>query len=211
MSIRIKNCGLSTAETVQAAHESGAEFLGFVHYTDSPRHVDAITAHNLTLDLPSQVKTVAVLVDPSDTLLDALLKNWRPHYLQLHGDESIERLETIRTRYGLPIIKAVGIAHADDISHALTYQHHADMLLLDTKHEAMRGGSGQSFDWSLLDGIQLSVPWFLSGGLDASNVVEALTRTRAPMVDISSGIESSRGIKDVAKIIHFNQQVRQYA
>jgi phosphoribosylanthranilate isomerase len=205
--IRIKNCGLRTATDVQVAMESGAEFIGFVIYPPSPRHIAPRDAAALASRLRSHVQSVAVLVDPSDEELMGLLQEWKPDILQLHGDETPERTAEIRLRLGLPVIKAMGIATETDVLALNAYFHTADYLLLDTKHTHERGGTGIPFDWGLLSTLECPIPWFLSGGLDADNVVQAVTRTRAPMVDVSSGIESSRGVKDPEKIRRFNATV----
>lgn len=208
MNIRIKNCGLNTEASVQAAVQSGADFAGFMQYPPSPRHITLAQAAEFACQLPAAVQSVAVLVNPTDTELSALLREWRPGLLQLHGEETPLRLSAIREQSGLPVIKAISVATMDDVTSARQYQTVADMLLFDTKHDTVRGGSGVAFDWGLLASLSISKPWFLSGGLDAANVVEAVRRTRAPMVDVSSGIESSRGVKDPDKIHLFNRQLK---
>ncbi len=208
MNVKIKNCGINTPEAVSAAVESGADYLGFMQYPPSPRHIHSTDAAAFSAHLPSHVKSVAVMVNPTDGQLRQLLQEWQPDILQLHGDETPERVSTIRQLTSLPIIKAINIATLDDVNATRIFQPVADMLLFDTKHDSVRGGSGIAFDWGLLASQSLTKPWFLSGGLDAANVVEAVTRTRAPMVDVSSGIESSRGVKDPTKITAFNQQLR---
>lgn len=205
----IKNCGLKTEPDVHAAISSGASFLGFVIHPASPRHVSAHDAAALCRDVPAHVKSVAVIVDPSDEMLRQLFTQWRPHLLQLHGGESPARMNTIKQQSGLQIIKAIGVAEAADVEQAHDYQDLADMLLFDTKHLDLPGGSGVSFDWGLVARREWPVPWFLSGGLHTDNVAEALRITRAPMVDVSSGIEASRGVKDAQKIAAFNETVRQ--
>ena len=208
MNILIKNCGLRTRDAIDTAIASGADYLGFILYPPSPRYLAPKEIAALTNNLPNHVKTVTVLVDPTDTELAAMHEHWNPDTLQLHGSESIERIEAIKQQYAKPIIKALGVENADDIAHALTFEPHVDHLLLDAKDEVQKGGTGQSFDWSLLKDANFSKPWFLSGGLDAANVIEATTHTGAPMVDVSSGIESSRGVKDVDKIKQFNEIVK---
>lgn len=208
MTPRIKNCGLRTPDDVSVAIRSGASFLGFVIYPASPRHLDRRDAAALCRDLPSSISSVAVMVDPSDDDLQQILSVWRPDMIQLHGHESPERAHAIAHQSGCKIIKAIAVSNAHDIKAAATYQDIAHSVLFDTKHLDMPGGSGQSFDWELLRDIQLAVPWFLSGGLDVENIEAALRITRAPMVDVSSGIESRRGVKDSLKIIAFNEKVR---
>lgn len=210
MSILIKNCGLSAVDAVEASIAHGAHYLGFIHYEPSVRHVSAAFMAELSAHVPSHIQRVAVVVDADNNTLNHLISTASPDILQLHGDESIERVEDIKQRYKLPIIKAIGIATAQDVERALAYEAHVDHLLLDTKDDAQKGGTGRSFDWTLLQGVAFTKPWLLSGGLNASNVVEALSKTAAPMVDVSSGIESSRGIKDLEKIKLFNECVAHY-
>lgn len=213
MKITIKNCGLTTREAVEAAIESGASLLGFVIHPHSPRHIEPANIPPFVENLPEHVQTVAVLVDPTDETLDAILAHWRPDYWQLHGQEFPERLHQIRMRAGIPMIKAIGIAEETDLGDAMHYAAAADMLLLDTKtHDPdMPGGSGGSFDWRVLHAFRSPLPWLLSGGLQADNVASALAQTGAQMVDVSSGIESSRGMKDVEKIRLFNETVIRWA
>lgn len=206
--IGIKNCGLNTPEAIEASIRSGADFLGFIIHPTSPRHVPIAQLPDLFASIPASIHTVCVLVNPDDTTLRTLLDHARPHLLQLHGDETIDRVADIKQRTQLPIIKAVGIETAADIAQAQTFQSVADYLLLDTKAPNEHGGTGRSFNWTLLHGVSFTLPWFLSGGLSAANVVEAVTQTQARYVDVSSGIESIRGVKDEAKIIAFNQAVR---
>lgn len=200
----IKNCGLRTASAVDTAIASGAQFLGFVFHPASPRHLQINEAAMLCRTLPAHVKRVAVMVNPTDDALRTLLSQWRPDYVQLHGDESPQRVQAVREHSGLHIIKALGVATTADVTRANDYVSVADMLLFDTKHLDLPGGSGQSFDWSLLAGLSLPLPWFLSGGLHVGNVAEALRITGARAVDVSSGIEAARGVKDAQKIIAFN-------
>lgn len=207
--IRIKNCGIKTPGALDASLRSGAEYIGFILHPESPRNIAPDVAATLAQSLPSSVQSVAVMVNPTNEALDTLLSIWRPDLLQLHGDEPPHRVSSIRAHTSLPVIKALPVATADDVQKAKHYYTLADMLLFDTKTE-QHGGSGQSFDWTLLKGAQFPLPWFLSGGLNAENVGEALHITAAPMVDVSSGIESGRGIKDHAKIAAFNEAVRQF-
>jgi len=208
MSVRIKNCGLKTPEAIQAAIQSHADFLGFIIHPASPRHVAMEQLAPLLALVPPHIHTVCVMVNPADDLLATVLNQVRPSFLQLHGDEPISRVKEIKRIIKLPIIKAVGIETAEDVALAQHYQSVADYLLLDTKAPTEHGGTGRSFNWRLLDGFSSSVPWFLSGGLNLANVVEAIAQTHARYVDVSSGIESSRGAKDEAKIIAFNEAVK---
>ncbi len=200
----IKNCGMQTPEAIHAAAQTGATFIGFIHYPKSVRHINPLQAASLAMDLPEGIKSVAVMVNPSDEAIeDAAYAD----ILQLHGDESPERVAQVKAASAKPVMKAIGIADAFDLMKIGQYEPVADILLLDTKH-ADYGGTGEAFDWSLLEGVQFSKPWFLSGGLDAANIARALAQTHAPMVDVSSGIEREKGVKDIAMIQQFNEAVR---
>jgi len=208
MPCQIKNCGLNTLESVHWAVDAGASYLGFVLYPPSPRAVSVDEAARLTRNLPANIHTVAVMVNPSDDDLRALLPVWQPRMLQLHGDESESRVQELKDRFSLRVIKAVPIATQDDIATAHAYSRVADMLLFDTKVEqGVSGGTGHSFDWSLLANEVFDVHWFLSGGLTCENVQDAIRITSAKKVDVSSGIEASRGVKDAEKLRLFNQTV----
>lgn len=204
--ISIKNCGLKTPEAIDAAIASGAAFLGFILYPPSVRNISASQAATLCQAIGNRAKSVAVMVNPTDDELSALFQHWQPDLLQLHGDETVQRVAELRTQLNMPIIKALGIASTQDVATASRYDAVSDYVLLDTK-DVEYGGTGKAFDWTLLASLHLAKPWFLSGGLNADNVVEALKITSATMIDVSSGIESSRGVKDIAKIHTFNQKV----
>ncbi len=213
MAIHIKNCGLRTTADIETAVSSGADYLGFLHYTPSPRHIELNDAISLMQHIPSSVRSVAVLVNPDDALLDDIAQRWRPDYVQLHGDESIERVREIRSRYGIPLIKAIGVCDATDINAASDYAAEVDMLLFDTKAPStndLPGGRGESFDWTLLKDLDVNIPWFLAGGITADNVAEALQISGARMVDVSSALESEPGVKDPNKITAFNQAVHAF-
>lgn len=210
MQIAIKNCGLQTISAIDVAVETGANYLGFIHYPKSARHVSHEGAASLSLSAPAEAQKVAVLVNPSDAEITSICELGYADLLQLHGDEPPERTAAIKAQSGLGIIKAVGISEAADLMKIGSYEQVADHLLLDTKSPEY-GGTGESFDWSLLQGMQLSNPWFLSGGLNAHNIIMALEQTHAPMVDVSSGIEREKGVKDETMIEQFNALVRGYA
>lgn len=197
-------------ESVDAAMRSGADYLGFILYPPSPRHVSLEVAAELTRTLPPHISTVAVLVNPDNAELQQLFSVWRPDMLQLHGDEPPRRVAAIKRTWQLPVIKSLPMALREDVDKINDYSAVADYLLLDTKDNGLRGGTGRPFDWSLLQEVKLPLPWFLSGGLTSDNVAEGLRITQAPMVDVSSGIESARGVKDPAKIATFNEAVRQF-
>ncbi|MEV8465741.1 phosphoribosylanthranilate isomerase [Fluviibacterium sp. DFM31] len=206
--IRVKICGLTRAQDMEAAVSAGASFVGLVFFPKSPRHVEIATARKLALTVPPGVAKVALTVNAEDALLDAILGEVPLDILQLHGSESPERMAAVRSRSGLPVMKAVGVAEAADLAALDTYGRVADMLLVDAKPPkgaALPGGNGLAFDWRLLTGRRWPVPWMLAGGLEAGNVAEAIRLTGAPMVDVSSGVESAPGLKDAARIAAFVQ------
>lgn len=209
MSVAVKICGLTSREAVDAA--ARADFAGFVFYPRSPRNLTAEAAAQLASALPRHVRRVAVLVDPDDALLRALLARFRPDLLQLHGSETPARAAAIRQGFGLPVIKAIAVRDADDLDRAAAYQDVADWLMFDAKPpraDALPGGNAASFDWDLLAGRSWRRPWFLSGGLDPANVAGAIARTRPDGVDVSSGVEHRPGRKDPARIAAFLDAVR---
>lgn len=211
MSIDIKICGLKTTDALDAALGAGADMVGVVFFPKSPRNVDLATAATLAERARGRAKVVALTVDADDALLTDIVREVRPDALQLHGKESVERVVEIRRRFGLPVIKAVGIGSIDDIERALAYADVADQLLLDAKAPigaALPGGNGVPFDWNLLSRLDLSKPFMLSGGLHTENVAEALRLTSAPGVDVSSGVESAPGVKDPARITAFIEAAR---
>jgi len=204
--LAIKICGLSTPETVGAAMRAGATHLGFVHFPKSPRHVEADQLRALAAPVPAHVDRVAVLVDPTDETLALLTATNALTALQLHGKESPARIAAIRQRFNLPVWKAISVKTSADIEAAKAYAGAADLLLFDAKTPdgaALPGGMGLRFDWTLLRGAPISVPWGLSGGLGIDNVAEAIRITGAPMIDVSSGVEDAPGIKSVDKIMAF--------
>ena len=202
----VKICGLKTPETLAAAIDAGADMVGFVFFPKSPRHIDLATAEVLGRQAQGKALKVALTVDADDAALAAIVAALNPDLLQLHGHESPERVAAIRARFGLPVMKAIGVAHADDLKDVQAFAAVADRLLFDAKppkDAAHPGGNGLAFDWSLLTGLDLSIPSMVSGGLDPANVAEALRRTRAQGVDVSSGVETAPGQKDPAKITAF--------
>ena len=202
----VKICGLKTPETLAAALDAGADMVGFVFFPKSPRHIDLATAEVLGRQAQGKALKVALTVDADDAALAAIVAALNPDLLQLHGHESPERVAAIRARFGLPVMKAIGVAHADDLKDVQAFAAVADRLLFDAKppkDAAHPGGNGLAFDWSLLTGLDLSIPSMVSGGLDPANVAEALRRTGAAGVDVSSGVETAPGQKDPAKITAF--------
>jgi phosphoribosylanthranilate isomerase len=208
----IKICGLSTPETLDAALDAGADLVGFVHFPKSPRHVTLEAGRALSLQAGGRALRTALLVNPDDALLAAMVEALDPDLIQLHGHETPKRVTAIRNRFGRPIMKAVGIAEAADLTALGAYAPVTDRLLLDAKPpktaNALPGGNGLAFDWRLLAGLDPATPFMLSGGLNPENVVEAIGLTGARAVDVSSGVESRPGEKDPAKIGAFVKAAR---
>lgn len=208
--IRVKICGLRTGPTIQAAADAGAAYVGFVFFPKSPRFVTIEEAARLAIDVPLGVAKVALLVNPDDALLDQITGSVALDMLQLHGSESTARVAEVKSRTGLPVMKAVGVGGPDDLAALDTYGQVADQLLVDTKppkDAALPGGNGTAFDWSLIAGRRWPVPWMLAGGLTPYNVAEAVNITGARQLDLSSAVESAPGVKDPALIKTFMKAV----
>ena len=206
----MKICGLKTPQALEATIAAGADMAGFVFFAASPRHVSLAAAAALGQQAAGRIAKVALLVDADDDAISAVIAALKPDYLQLHGDETPQRVADVRGRMGVPVIKAIKIAERADVVAARGYPH-ADRLLLDAKPPkgaALPGGNGLTFDWTILAGIAFDRPWLLSGGLHPGNVAEALRQTQARGVDVSSGVESSPGVKDIAKIAAFVEAAR---
>lgn len=204
--ISVKICGLSRPEHVAAAADAGAKYVGLVFFEKSPRHVSLDVARALALEVPVGIAKVALVVNAGDAALDALVASVPLDILQLHGREPPERVAEIKARYGLPVMKAVGIADASDLPTLETYTHVADQILVDAKPPKdadLPGGNGLSFDWRLIAGRRWPVPWMLAGGLTPDNVAEAVRLTGARQVDVSSGVETAPGVKDADLIRAF--------
>jgi phosphoribosylanthranilate isomerase len=211
MSLLVKICGLSTPEALDVALDAGADMVGFVFFEPSPRHIGFGLARELGERVRGRARKVALTVDATDDEFARLIEALQPDMLQLHGRETTDRVVVVRTRFGLPVIKALPIARREDISPIYLYAEVADWLLFDARapRAATRpGGLGRPFDWRLLENLDPSLPFMLSGGLDAGNVAEALRITRAPAVDVSSGVERALGEKDPVKIRAFIQAAR---
>ncbi len=210
MTISAKICGLKTPEAVDAAVAGGASHVGFVFYPPSPRAITPAAAGRLIARLPPRVIPVALVVDADDAAIDAILAAAPVRMLQAHGRESAERVAALKARFGLPVMKAVGIAGPADIARAQAFQAVADLLLLDAKppKKGLPGGNGLAFDWRLLAAETWTRPWFLAGGLTPDNVAEAVRTARASAVDVSSGVERAPGDKDVALIAKFLAALR---
>jgi phosphoribosylanthranilate isomerase len=204
-----KICGLSTPEAVSAAVEGGASHVGFVFFPKSPR--DIVPEQAGELGTPEQVGRIGVFVDPDDALLSFAVAAARLTAVQLHGDETPERVAAVKARLGVEVWKAVPVRTRADLDAAKTYRGAADCILYDAKTPkgTLPGGMGLRFDWRLLDGFAHPLPWALSGGLDAANIAEAVGITGARLVDVSSGVESAPGVKDVDKIAAFLKAIDQ--
>ncbi|MEQ8368877.1 MAG: phosphoribosylanthranilate isomerase [Roseicyclus sp.] len=207
MDVSIKFCGLARPQDVTDAAAAGARYVGFVFFPKSPRHVTVEVARDLALVTPPGIAKVALTVDADDALLDALTDAVPIDMLQLHGSESPDRVALVRERYGLPVMKAIGVADAHDLDAIDLYAPVADQLLIDAKPPKgadLPGGNGLAFDWRLLAGRKYwTKPWMLAGGLTPANVAEAARLTGAKQVDVSSGVEAAPGVKDAARMRAF--------
>jgi len=204
--VRVKICGLTRPADVDAAVAAGAAYVGFVFFARSPRNVALNLARELALRVPEGVAKVALMVDPETEFLDALTTQVPLDMLQLHGHESPERVTDIKSRYGLPVMKALGVAAPEDMPQIDIYARVADQLLIDAKPPKgadRPGGNALAFDWGLIAGRRWPVPWMLAGGLTPANVAEAVQRTGARQLDVSTGVEIAPGLKDAALINAF--------
>jgi phosphoribosylanthranilate isomerase len=209
MPVEAKICGLSTAETLDAAVRFGARFVGFVTYPKSPRHITTETMRALGQRVPKTVTRTGLFVDPDDALLDEKVATGALDLLQFHGGETPERVAAIRRRTGLPVMKVIKVARAEDVERGIAaYATVADRLMFEGAEGALPGGNGMTFDWTCLSGRTVPLPWFLAGGLTPANVAEAVRVTGARLVDVSSGVESSRGVKSVDLIRAFLDGVK---
>jgi len=206
--VAVKICGLSTAETLEAALNYGADLVGFVFYPKSPRNVLPRQARTLAARIEGRARSVALVVDADDRLIGEIAEQLKPDLFQAHGNETPERVAKIKSLTGIPVIKAIKVATAEDVSQAVAFQDMAAMILFDAKAPetlagALPGGNGLSFDWTLLGGKSNGFPWMLSGGLTPDNVAAAIRVTGAQLVDVSSGVESAPGVKDIFRIRNF--------
>jgi phosphoribosylanthranilate isomerase len=206
--VEIKTCGLSTAETIDAAVDAGATHVGLVHYEPSPRHLSLDQAAALRRRVPQHVKVVLLLVSMDAPATVQALEAVRPDVVQFHGAETPEWLALIRNNTSLEVWKAVGVRNADSLRHALTFKDAVHRVLFDAAAGALPGGNGLALDWSLLAGFGNRMPWGLAGGLTPDNVADAIRTTGAPLVDASSGLESAPGVKDVDLIRAFCKAAR---
>lgn len=211
MSVLVKICGLKTAEALDAALAAGADLVGFVFFSPSPRHLGLDEARTLGARVKDRAAKVALTVDAGDATLDAIVEALRPDMLQLHGKEPPERVAELKRRLRLPVMKAIPVEAGADLAAVPAYAGVADRLLFDARAPRVAtrpGGLGKPFDWRLLQDVDRTVPFMLSGGLDAGNVAEALAVTRAAGVDVSSGVERAPGEKDPDRIVAFIRAAR---
>ncbi|MFN3992604.1 MAG: phosphoribosylanthranilate isomerase [Tabrizicola flagellatus] len=204
--VRVKICGLKSPADVAATAAAGAAYAGFNFFPRSPRHVTPEQARALALVAPDGLCKVALVVDADDATLDAIVAEVPLDMLQLHGHETPARVAEVKARYGLPVMKVIGVAEEADFAGLLDFQLVADQILVDAKAPkgaVLPGGNGLTFDWRLLVGRTWLKPWMLAGGLTPENVGQAIQRTGARQVDVASGVESAPGVKDAARIAAF--------
>jgi len=204
--VRVKICGLRTRESMDAAVKAGASYVGLNFFAISPRSVTIDEAAPLALSVPLGVAKVALVVDADNAMLDAITGGVALDMLQLHGHEAPARVTEIRARYGLPVMKVVGLAGPDDLALLDAHLQVADLILVDTKPPkgaTLPGGNGLAFDWTLLRGRRWPRPWMLAGGLTPETVADAIRLTGARQVDVASGVESAPGVKDAARMTAF--------
>lgn len=209
--VQVKVCGLTDPQSVADAARLGVRYLGFNFFPPSPRFLSHAQARDLALMVPEGVAKVGLVVDASDDTLDALLSTVPLDMVQLHGAESPARVAEVKARYGLPVIKAVGVADAGDLAVLDSYLTVADQILVDAKPPkgaVLPGGNGLAFDWRLIAGRRWQGPWLLAGGLSPENVAEAVRLTGARQVDVASGVESAPGRKNPARMDAFIQAAR---
>lgn len=209
--VAVKICGVTTAEDITACAKAGARYIGFNFFPKSPRYMPPGQAAAFATDVPMGIAKVGLVVNATDAELDHLTQIVPIDMLQLHGAETPERVMQIKARYGLPIMKVVGIAGANDLAKIDLYTGVADQILIDAKapkDAILPGGNGLSFDWRLLDGRRWPLPWMLAGGLTPTNVGEAIRRTGATQVDVASGVEAAPGVKTAELIKAFCDAAR---
>ncbi|MFK7751557.1 MAG: phosphoribosylanthranilate isomerase [Sedimentitalea sp.] len=204
--ISVKICGLTESADIPAAILAGARYVGFVFFPKSPRHLALQDAAFMARSVPEGICKVALTVNADNTMLDHLLDAVSLDMLQLHGSETPDRVAEVQDRYGLPVMKAVGVADESDLAQLDDYMRVADQILVDAKpprDAVLPGGNGLAFDWRLIAGRRWPIPWMLAGGLTPDNVGEAIAMTGARQVDVSSGVESAPGVKDAERMRAF--------
>jgi phosphoribosylanthranilate isomerase len=210
MTVDAKICGLSTPETIDAAVAAGARWIGFVTFPKSPRHIGSLDLlKTLGARVPAHVGRVGLFVDPDDALIDERLSTGAIDLLQLHGSETPERVAALKARTGKPAMKVIKVARPEDVERGVAdYAGVADRLMFDAADGTLPGGNAKAFDWTTLSGRAVPLPWMLAGGLTPDNVAEAVRVTGAPAVDVSSGVEVSRGVKSIELIRAFLERVK---
>ena len=210
MTVEAKICGLSTPETVDAAVAAGARWIGFVTFPKSPRHIGSLDLLKaLGARVPAHVGRVGLFVDPDDVLIDERLSTGAIDLLQLHGAESPARVAALKARTGKPVMKVIKVAQPEDVERGIAdYTGVADRLMFDAADGTLPGGNAKAFDWTILSCRAVPLPWMLAGGLTPDNVAEAVRVTGAPTVDVSSGVEVSRGVKSIELIRAFLERVK---
>lgn len=207
----VKICGVKTPDVLDAALDAGADMIGLVFFERSPRHLDLESAAALRQKMTGGAKSVALTVDADDATLDRIVAKLAPDILQLHGTETPDRVAFVKARYGLPVLKAVGLDAREDVDVLSHFAGVSDGLVLDAKPAKgtrLPGGNGQVFDWSILAGIDRNIPFLLSGGLDVLNVAKAIEMTQPAGVDVSSGVETRPGVKDPERVRAFIKTAR---
>ena len=207
----VKICGLTSPEAIKGAAQAGATYGGLVFYEKSPRHLSLVKAREVALAAPPGFAKVALVVNPQDAFLEEMLSQVPIDILQLHGAEQPQRVQQIKQSTGLPIMKALGIATAQDLHEIARYAEICDQLLIDAKPAPgakLPGGNGLAFDWQLLENHTWKIPWMLAGGLTPDNVAQAIRVTQARQIDVSSGVECAPGLKDMDKMRNFVVQAR---
>ncbi|MFT4091032.1 MAG: phosphoribosylanthranilate isomerase [Asticcacaulis sp.] len=219
MTVSVKICGIVNDVIAHSAIDDSADMLGFVFFHRSPRHLPIEVARNVITSARNYTETravkpkiVSVMVNPDDALLELITEALSPDLIQLHGHENPERVRDIRQRFNTPLIKAISVSEASDVVSASAYEPYVDYLMFDAKPPKgaeLPGGVGARFDWSLMSHYQGEKPWFLAGGLNPDNVREAISLSKAPLVDVSSGVERAPGLKDPSLITQFITNAKQ--
>lgn len=208
--IRVKICGITNKQDMDAIIKYDAHYAGLMFFEKSPRFVETELARQLSLHAGNKIKKVAVAVNPDTRFLDEIVENVPLDFIQLHGEETPERVKEIKLKYQIPVIKAIGISEAKDLKLVSIFSEVSDQLLIDAKppkSSILPGGNGLSFDWNLIKNIEFDCPWLLAGGLNSKNAANAIDLTGATQLDLSSGVERSPGIKDENKIASFMSSI----
>lgn len=208
MKRKLKICGVNTIQSVKASIK--ADYIGFVFYGKSPRFVNAIKAKELSIYCSEKQKKVGLFVDSENSVIEYIAEYVGLNYIQLHGNENLEKIMYLKEKLKLPIIKSIAISSKEDCHKIKYYENFCDMILLDSKPSVntLPGGTGKSFDWKIIQDIIFTKDWMLAGGLNEKNIIEALKVTNAPIVDVSSGLESSKGVKCSVKIKKFLEIIK---